>query len=111
MRCCLTRCKGKDGCPAEGKQCNVCQETGHFARSSLCPRKKLTTTKKVEATGDSDTESIGRIVGVVQVGKVQDERVQGIRVTLAAAANGKEFAEARIRPLTDTGVRRTILNI
>ena len=48
---------------------------------------------------------------MVQVGNVQDEKVQGIRVTLAASANGKEFAEARIRPVTDTGVRRTILNI
>ena len=65
----------------------------------------------VEVTVDSDTESIGRIVDVVQVGNVQDERVQGIRVTLAAAAIGKEFAETRIRPVTDTGVRRTILNI
>ena len=31
--------------------------------------------------------------------------------TKAAAAQGKEFPEARIRPLTDTGFRRTILNL
>ena len=35
-RCCLSRCKGKEGCPAEGKQFNTCQEMGHFTRSSLC---------------------------------------------------------------------------
>ena len=46
----------------------------------------------------------------VQVGKVQDEGVQGIRVTLAAAACGKELTEARFRPLTDMGVWRTIIN-
>ena len=47
---------------------------------------------------------------MVQVGKVQDKGAQGIRVTLPAAARGKEFTEARFRPLTDTGVWRTIIN-
>ena len=42
------------------------------------------------------------------MGKVQDEGVQGIRVTLAAAVQGKDFTEARFRPLTNTGVRKTI---
>ena len=77
----------------------------------MAKRKKLTT-KKLEAVGESDSgESLGRITAEVQVGKVQDEGVQGIRVTLAAAARGKEFTEARFRPLTDTGVQRTIINM
>ena len=110
-RCCLSRCKGKESCPAEGKQCHTCKETGHFIRSSLCTKKKVTT-KKLEALGESDSgESVGRITAEVQVGKVQDEGAQGIRVTLAAAAWGKELTEARFRPLTDTGVWRTIINM
>ena len=80
-------------------------------RSSLCPKKK-TTTKKVEAVGESDSsESLGRIMTEVRVSKVQDEAEQGIRVTLTAAAQGTEIAGARFRPLTDTGVRRTIINM
>ena len=42
---------------------------------------------------------------------MQDEAEQGIRVTLAAAALGREVTGARFRPLTDTGVRRTIINM
>ena len=37
--------------------------------------------------------------------------MHGISVTLAAEAQGKEFPEARIRPLTDTGIQRTIVNL
>ena len=81
---------------------------GHFAKSSLCPKRKLTT-KKFETKAESDTKSIGRIVD--KVGKVQDQGVQGIKVTLVAAEQGKEFTGVRIRPLKDTGVRRTILNL
>ena len=44
---------------------------GHIAKSSLCPKRKLTT-KKFETKAKSDTKSIGRIVDEVQVGKVQD---------------------------------------
>ena len=71
------------------------------------------TTKKLEAKAESETESIERIVDVVQAGKVKDKGMQGIRVTLVAVAESREFLEARIRvrPLPDTGVRRTILNL
>ena len=59
-RCCLSRCKGKKGCPAKGKQCHTCLEMGLFTRSSLCPEKKVTT-MKLEAVGESDSgESLGR---------------------------------------------------
>ena len=69
------------------------------------------TTKKLEAKAESETESIERIVDVVQAGKVKDKGMQGIRVTLVAVAESREFSEAKIRPLPDTGVRRTILNL
>ena len=69
---------------------------GHIAKSSLCPKRKLTT-KKFETKAESDTKSIGRIVD--KVGKVQDQGVQGIKVTLVAAEQGKEFTGVRIRPL------------
>ena len=84
-RCCLTRCRYKEGCLAEVKQCKFCQETGHFARSSSCPKRKLTT-KKLKTKAESETKSIGRILNKVRVGKVQDNRVQDIRVILKAAA-------------------------
>ena len=62
--------------------------------------------------GESDSsESLGRIMTEVRVSKLQDEAQQGIRVTLTAAAQGTEIAGARFRPLTDTGVQRTIINM
>ena len=42
-RCC--RFRGKRGCPSKRKQCNICQETGHYAKSILYPKKNLTTKK------------------------------------------------------------------
>ena len=109
-RCCLIRCKGKEGCSAKGKHCNICQETGHFSKSSLCPKRKLIT-KKLERKAELETEDIGRNLEEVQVGKVHVNRAQGIRVTLAAPAPGKEFWVGRIRPLTDTVIKRTMLNL
>jgi hypothetical protein len=42
-------------CPAEGRQCNKCDESGHFASSTLCKatgwarsEKKMHTAKRVE---------------------------------------------------------------
>ena len=47
------------------------------------------TTKKLEAKAESETESIERIVDVVQAGKVKDKGMQGIRVTLVAVAESR----------------------
>ena len=91
------QCRGKESCPAAGKQFQTCQETGHFTRSILCPKKKLMT-KKLEAVGESESaESLGRIQDqeVIYVGKVQNEGATGIRVTLAAVACCKEFTGPR----------------
>ena len=59
------------------------------------------TTNNLGKKAESDMEDIGRIHDKVRVGKVHNDRVQGIRVTLASAAQDRELPGARIGPLTD----------
>ena len=61
-KCCSARCKGGSECFAEGKKCNKCAGSSHFAASKLCPKNKKETTRRVSDAEDSGTEESGEEV-------------------------------------------------
>ncbi|UYV81264.1 hypothetical protein LAZ67_20000582 [Cordylochernes scorpioides] len=77
-------------CRAEGKRCNLCSKTGHFANS--CPDKQAKTAK-VKAVSELD-EEIGFLLGVSAVGNSSnlddDEGECRRRWTAEIQVNGKQ---------------------
>ena len=109
--CMLLRCKRGDKCPAKDKKCHRCEGTGHFTRSPLCPKKKKgkgNSVNKVQE-GEEEIESDSSVGRVLMVGKVGGEDSR-IRVKLGMTGPGSQEYKVKFEPLTDTGVRRTIIN-
>ena len=52
----LPRCKGKEKCPAKEKKCHRCEESGHFIRSPLCPKKKKGKESRVKKVQEGDED-------------------------------------------------------
>ena len=109
--CMLPRCKGGEKCPAKDKKCHRCEGTGHFTRSPLCPKKKKGKENSVNKVqeGEEETESDSSVGRVLMVGKVGGEDSR-IRVKLGMTGPGSQEYKVKFEPLTDTGVRRTIIN-
>ena len=109
--CMLPRCKGKEKCPAKDKKCHRCEQTGHFTRSALCPKKKKGKESRVNKVqeGEEETDSDSSVGRVLRVGKVEGEDKR-IRVKLGITDPGNQEFRVEFEPLTDTGVRRTIMN-
>ena len=115
-KCCNSRCKdpGGAGCMAASKKCIKCEEVGHFAASTLCKVKKKSTSGKIQAAqdSDSDTETSSRIVEE-RAAKVQGAAKSNSIVTkvgIKAWDPEGDTTEVMIKVDTDTGVRKTILN-
>ena len=109
--CVLPRCKGGENCPAKDKKCHRCDGIGHFTRSQLCPKKKKDQENKVKKVQDGEEErdsdsSVGRVLMVGRVGG-EDSRIQ---VKLGMTGPGSQEFKVKFEGLTDTGVRRTIIN-
>ena len=98
-------------CPAKDRKCHRCEGTGHFTRSPLCPKKKKGKENSVNKVqeGEEETESDSSVGRVLMVGKVGGEDSR-IRVKLGMTGPGSQVFKAKFEPLTDTGVRRTIIN-
>ena len=109
--CMLPRCKGGEKCPAKDKKCHKCEGTGHFTRSPLCPKKKKGKENRINKVqeGEDETESDSSVGRVLMVGKVGGEDSR-IRVKLGMTGPGSQEFKVKFEPLTDTGVRRTIIN-
>ena len=115
-KCCSTRCKGGSECFAEGKKCNKCAGSSHFAASKLCPKNKGETTRRVSDAEDSGTEEsseeVPRIMTQCEtVNRMEDQNMkESIFCKLKVTSHDDDKFEARIKLATDTGVRKTILN-
>ena len=115
-KCCLAKCRGGSSCFAEGKTCNKCGGTSHFAASKLCPKKKTETARKIDEadeTGseESGDEKCGRILDQsITVNRLEEESRDSIHCKLKVTSHDDNKFEARMRMATDTGVRKTILN-
>ena len=113
--CMLDRCRGGDKCPAKEKTCNKCDGVGHFARSPKCPKKtggkdKEATkvrVKKVEEVSDDDV-SVGMVDMVVAGVENGEDRIR-VEVRMRGLKERNEGHLATF--LTDTGVKKTIMNI
>ena len=76
-RCTFDHGEG-DRCPAVGKECLVCEKTGHFARSRLCPKaKKTKKTRRVKE--EQSTASESEEEPEESVNRIGNERWPGIR--------------------------------
>ena len=108
--CMLPRCKREDKCPAKDKKCHRCEGTGHFTRSPLCPKKKKAKENNVNKVqdGEEETDSDSSVGRVLTVGKLSED--SRIKVKLGMTGPGSQDFKAKFEPLTDTGVRRTIIN-
>ena len=112
--CCWYRCTDREKCPEKDKECNSCGAKGHFARSKRCKRKegKLEKVSKVDEAEDETEDSeeaevmTGRIREFTVGGMVSEDRTE---VTVGLTSPTGEGGDS-IRFLTDTGVRKTILN-
>ena len=104
------------------KACNACKKTGHFATSKLCQKKKADTTRNVQsdASSSESEESLCRILTVAKIrkenstskatekkeSKHKEENIVAKIKMAAMEDNGKEVS---IKPVTDTGIKKTIL--
>ena len=82
-----------------------------FTRSKLCPKKRKDKENKVNKVHDGEEErgsdsSVGRFLMVGQVGD-EDSRIE---VKLGIKGPSSQEFKVKFKPLTDTGVRRTIMN-
>jgi len=112
-KCGIWKCKGGENCFAQGKSHNACKKTGHFAASKLCQKKKNKMSRKIQADSGSSSNSDDTLCRIITVAKIkkkeakQEEENIVAKVKMAAMEdNGREVS---IRPITDTGVKRTIL--
>ena len=76
--CCSWRCKGGNSCYAQGKDCNACKKSGHFAASKLCQGKKkkgqVVSRKIQEAMSSSESEeSVSRILTVAKMKEEKED--------------------------------------
>ena len=96
---------------AVDRSCNVCNRTGHYSKSRLCPKYKETAARIPEATeSDSESnESLGRIL-VEPVAKMATKTDTTIYAKVKVAGAQDASKETAIRMATDTGVRKTIFN-
>jgi hypothetical protein len=114
-KCCLPRCKGGDNCPAKDRTCHKCGTVGHFTRSKACPKKKEVRKLQAEEEDSDSVESLGRIVmetrgTVMEVRAAKSGRVARNTTVLEATGPRDVTFEAGIKFITDTGVRKTIVN-
>ena len=114
-KCCLVRCKGGGSCFAEGKKCNKCGGTSHFAASKLCPKNKGEQARRIgdaEETGSEESadEKCGRILDqCITVNRLEEKNKDSIHCKLKVTSHDDNTFEAKMRMATDTGVRKTIL--
>ena len=130
-KCAIWKCKGGENCIARGKTCNTCKKTGHFAASKLC-QKKADTARNIQSdTSSSDSEeSLCRILTVAKIRKENSKnkdtkkedakteamekeeakhKEENIVAKLKMAAIQDNGFEVSIKPITDTGVKKTTL--
>ena len=132
-KCGIWKCTGGDNCFAQGKSCNACKKTGHFAASKLCPKKSDTTRKIQTDSGGSSSDSDDTLCRIITVAKVKKKKAkeksdvseagkeksdvskdgkkpeENNAAKIRMAAMEDDSHECSIRPITDTGVKKTIL--
>ena len=125
-RCGIWKCTGGDNCFAKGKSCNSCKKTGHFAISKLCPKKSETARKiQTDSGGSSSSDSDDTLYRIITLAKMKKRKAEKGELTrtsqageqkeenndakIKMAAMDDDSRECSIRPITDTGVRKTIL--
>ena len=102
-KCSIWKCKGGENCFAQGKSGNACKETGHFAASKLCQKKKNETARQIQTDSSSSSDSDNTLCGIVTVSKIKKEEakqeeentVAKIKI-VAMEDNGREVT---IRPM------------
>ena len=115
-KCCLAKCRGGSNCFAEGKKCNKCGGSSHFAASKLCSKNKVETSRRIgeaDKTGsdESGDEKCGRILDQsITVNRLEEKNKDSIYSKLKVTSHDDTQFEAKMRMATDTGVRKTILN-
>ena len=114
-RCTFWKCKGGEKCNARGKTCNTCKKTGHLAASKLCQKEETDTTRTVQSDANSSSkpkEGLCRILTVAKIRKETKEakhKGENIVAKIKMAAMEDDAREVSIQPVTDTGVKKTIL--
>ena len=112
-KCGIWKCKGGENCFAQGKSCNACKKTGHFAASKLCQKKKSDTSRNIQSDSGSSSDSDDTLCRIITVAKIKKEEAkhgeENIVAKLKMAAMEDNGKEVSIRPITDTGVKKTIL--
>ena len=103
-KCGRNNCPRGSDCFAYGEECGKCHKKNHFARvcRSSKPKRKNTRVRKMDDETDSD-ESVGRILTVSKVGKSN--------TTATIHVKTEEGSSGQVQLLTDTGVRKTLLNV
>ena len=113
MKCGIWKCKGGENCFAQGKSRNACKKTGHFAASKLCQKKKSDTSRNIQSDSGSSSDSDDTLCRIITVAKIRKEEAkhgeENIVAKIKTAAMEDNGKEVSIRPITDTGVKKTIL--
>ena len=117
----LQKCRGGDKRYAKGKEYNNCGKEGHFSRSRKCKKSlknkknkesKVREVKQENSEEEDSDSSVGRLM---EEQKVRAARGGGeedtIQVTIGIAGPEDSKFKKKFRPLADTGVKRTILNL
>ena len=122
-RCTFWKCKGGEKCNARGKTCNTCKKTGHLAASKLCQKEETDTTRTVQSDANSSSKPKEGLCRILTVAKIRKETTatkatekkeakhkgENIIAKIKMAAMEGDSREVSIQPVTDTGVKKTIL--
>ena len=101
-------CRDREKCRARDKECYNCGVEGHLARSERCQSKKKGKLErlKTDETGKKPEVMTGRIREVAVKAVTNEDRTAVIVRLMSPTGTGGDS----MRFLTDTGVKKTILN-
>ena len=102
-RCGYDKCQGSKKCPANGKICAKCKKLNHFAQAC----RSMNNTSDINQLSDSEIE--GDLPGhILKVKNLSNEGIAD-NVTIKAYEDNSYNGQT-VELLTDTGVRKTLLN-
>jgi hypothetical protein len=112
-------------CPAKGKECLACGQTGHFVNSAVCKGKEkrvqkekaravLSETSDTDTGSESNTESVGRVKEipdeVEKVENVEKDNSETAEIKMTVMDHKNPSKEVEIDFLVDSGVNKTLLS-
>ena len=93
-KCGIGKCTGGDSCFAQGKSCNTCRTTGHFAASKLCKDKGK----------EKDVSKAGK--GKLDVSKAAKEKSDVVTEAISIGSNSKDIASKEQVDVSKAAKRR-----